>query len=105
MKDMLWHKLLETVLLLLGLAILNTAITMGGPLIVYKNLSTEAEHIAMFAKYSHWIAKIAFGLLIYYKLRHIRIAAPIGLLSTAIPVVGALFYLMTSALTQTNNDR
>ena len=100
--NLIWGELLETVLLLIALMAFNTALIAVWPL-VWANFFTSGYNWVL--SYSNWIGDIGFGLIIYYKLRNMRTAVSIGLLSATIPIFGALFYLLAFYITPSANER
>lgn len=86
--DQFSKKLLEIILLLVGLYAFNTLLVVTAPLFGL------GEHLALFVRYSYWVGQIGFGLIIYSKLKGDKKATSIGILSTCIPLFGGLFYLL-----------
>lgn len=83
-----WTKLLWVIVLLVCLQVFNTII------VLYAPFFRSGENMRVIATYSHWIGQLVFGIVIYLMIRKDRNAASIGLLAFAIPLFGALFYLM-----------
>ena len=100
--NFLWNKLLETVLLLIGLATFNTALV---AIVSFAKYLFTSEYYGLISGHIHWIGRICFGIIIYVRLRRIRVAAPVGLLSVVTPVFGGVFYIMTSTLSHNDNER
>lgn len=107
--NLIWDKLLESVFMLLGLAIVNLAISIGLPYLLSDFFTDEylewREYLRLLMRLSFWIGQIGFGLVIYYKLRHIRVAASIGLLSVVLPIFGTVLFLITSTIFQPQNEQ
>jgi hypothetical protein len=83
-------RLLEIILLLIGLYIFNTALF---AIVMTMDLR---EWMIPFMTNSYWVGNLIFGIIIYRLTRQTnKVSVSIGLLSTVLPVFGGLFYLLT----------
>ncbi|MBX2969979.1 MAG: hypothetical protein KF803_11460 [Cyclobacteriaceae bacterium] len=98
----LTDKVLRVVGLLVGLMILQIAITFAIP---YVTPTDNPDLFIALTIHGHWIGNIIYGLIIYALLRQGKtVAIPIGLLSIMTPVYGGVFYLLTTFNERTPND-
>jgi hypothetical protein len=90
------------VLLLVGLAFLQTIIVYTLPLL----LQTETLDVSMILiSNSQWIGNIIFGVVILWLTRGKGLVAiPVGLLSIVLPPYGAIFFILTTLQTKLAND-
>lgn len=83
-------KLLEVIVLLLGLFILQILLLFTLPLVPDDNIRMTL------ILNSSWIGNTIFGLTIYWLTRDKgQVAISIGLLSVVLPVYGPIFYILT----------
>lgn len=96
---LLGDKLLQVILLLIGLYVLQTML-----LFILSRVPDDGlRKTLMF--YSTWIANILFGLVIYWLARKKRVVAiPIGILSVVLPIYGPIFYVLTTMQNKKSND-
>lgn len=101
-KKHLTDKVLRVIGLLVGLTILQIAITF---LIPYVAPPDNLELFMALTTHGHWIGNIIYGLTIYGLANQKRtVSIPIGLLSIMTPVYGGVFYLLTTFNERTTND-
>jgi apolipoprotein N-acyltransferase len=83
-------KLLEVILLLIGLYVIQVLLLFTLPLV-----SDDSIRMTLILN-SAWIGNTIFGLTIYWLTREKgQIAIAIGLLSVVLPVYGPIFYILT----------
>lgn len=93
-------KLLEVILLLIGLYVIQVLLLSTLPLVPDDNIRMTL------ILNSSWIGNIIFGLTIYWLAREKgQVAIAIGLLSVVLPVYGPVFYILTKIEITKSNDR
>jgi hypothetical protein len=101
-KKQLTDKVLRVIGLLVGLTILQIAITF---MIPYVAPTDNPDLFITLTTHGHWIGNIIYGLTIYGLLKQGKtVSIPIGLLSIMTPVYGGVFYLLTTLNERTSND-
>lgn len=98
----LCEKLLQVILLLVGLFFLQVIILNALPLILpVDNFNVYLIIISN----SHWIGNLIFGLVILWLTRRMGlIAIPIGILSVVLPTYGPIFYILTTLQNRSTDD-
>ncbi|CAN5401579.1 hypothetical protein BH10BAC4_BH10BAC4_08730 [soil metagenome] len=98
---LLSDKLLEVILLLVGLNILQVIILSTVPLVPIDDFQIRMTFILN----ASWIGNIIFGFVILWLTRDKGfIAIPIGILSIVLPSYGPVFYILTTLQNKSKND-
>ena len=98
---LLSDKLLEVILLLIGLYILQVIILFIVPLVPIEDMKIRMT----FLSNASWIGNILFGVVIFWLTKNKGlVAVPIGLLSIVLPTYGPIFYILTSLQNKLKND-
>ena len=98
---LLADKLLEVIVLLVGLYFLQLIILFAVPLVPIDDLSIRMKLISN----ASWIGNIIFGLLILWLTRDKgSVAISIGVLSIVTPLYGSIFYILTTLQNRSKND-
>ena len=98
---LLSDKLLEVIVLLVGLYLLQIIILFSVPLVPIDDLSIRMTLISN----ASWIGNIIFGLVILWLTRDKgSVAIAIGILSIVTPLYGSIFYILTMLQNRSKND-
>lgn len=98
---LLSDKLLEVILLLVGLYILQLIILFTVPFIPIDDM--EIRMIILLN--ASWIGNIIFGVVIFGLTRDKGfVAIPVGVLSIVLPSYGPIFYILTTLQNKSKND-
>jgi hypothetical protein len=98
---LLSDKLLEVILLLVGLYLLQVIILFTAPLVPIDDMEIRMT----FLSNASWIGNVIFGLVILWLTRDKGLVAiPVGVLSTVLPAYGPIFYILTTIQKKSKND-
>ena len=98
---LLINKLVEVILLFVGLFILQVIIQFTLPFIQIDDLEIRMTILSN----ASWIGNIIFGLVILWLTRDMGLVAiPIGVLSAILPAYGPIFYILTALHNKSKND-
>jgi hypothetical protein len=94
------ERVLDVVLLLIGLFIFNSILYALLPFFDFGEWSLSI------VRNSYWIGQLIFGIIIFRLTdQNNKVAMPIGVLATVLPVFGGLFYLLTTMIIAHDNER
>lgn len=98
---LLSDKLLEIILLLIGLYILQVIILYTVPLVPIDDMRIRMT----FLSNASWIGNIIFGVVILWSTRDKGfVAISVGVLSIVLPTYGPIFYILTVLQNNSKND-
>jgi len=99
--SLLSDKLLEVILLLIGLYALQVVILLTVPLVPIDDMEISMTILSN----ASWIGNSIFGLVILWLARDKGfVAIPVGLLSIVLPSYGPIFYILTTLQNRSKND-
>jgi hypothetical protein len=98
---LLSDKLLEVILLLVGLYVLQVIMLFTVPLVPIDDMEIRMAILAN----ASWIGNIIFGLVILWLTRDKGfVAIPVGVLSIVLPSYGPILYILTTLQNKSKND-
>jgi hypothetical protein len=98
--EQLSNKLLEVILLLVGLLVIQVLLLYALP-----QVPNDSLRMTLILN-SSWIGNSIFGIVIYWLTKEKgQVAIAVGLLSSILPVYGPIFYILTKFETAKGNDR